>query len=328
MLGGGLLSFGVVSGGTNMRDISGEPHTTGVGRYFNHIIPFGEWFTLSITYTFNYMSIEVNREIRYWSDKERYMKSKVFPERNREGLPFKLTCEKHSELWIKDCTITEYEDDAPNCVKPVENVPPFPLFFGKGDKVNFEYAISGLSHPLREEIKATDRYVLGLQPAGFKRKISKGGVFARITYITEYGFAYHIHTDNNMAVQYVNWILYNTRREQAKYGGTRKRELTAETLSRLGEADPDFAERMYANLAECVGCACMGRPKPCGLDGCIICEKKTGWYLCPTLISFGDKRMAACHGKMEFTATPSGFADARRVIGAVNELLRDGFTHE
>jgi len=321
MLGGGLLSFGLISGGTNMRDISGESHATGKGRYFNHLIPFGEFFTLRILYGLECMLIEVNGEPRYYSESERYMTSKAFPGLNGEGLEFRITCRRHSELAVKECAITEYDNGGPAWLRPETPVKPYAAFADKTTKPDLGYCVSGLNKDIKDEIMKTNESILKLTPLKLKRKIEgTGSRFCRITYISDYGFSYHVHTEANMAVHYMNWILYNTRREQVKYGGVRKRELTAETLVKLSETSPEFAARMYGNLIECDGCACVGLPKECGLDGCVMCGNKT-YGLCSTLIAFGGDKKASCHGKMEFVATPSGFADARRVIETVNGIL-------
>jgi len=321
MFGGGYLSFGVLSGGRNMQDISGEPHSTSAGKYFNHIIPFNEFFNISVLYDWNCMQIKVNGDLRYYSENERYMKSKAFLERNREGLEFMLTCHKHSELIIKKCMITEYQDDVPERQKPAEAITPYHRFFNKENKINFDFCISELSKELQDEVKVTDSFIKSLKPLSPKRKIDKGDGFCRISYISDYGFAYHVHTDRSMAIHYMNWILYNTHREQEKYGGTRKRELTGKTLSKLAEKSPEFAKRMYDNLVECVGCACIGVPKLCKQDGCICCGKMP-YGLCPTLIEFNGRKKSTCHGKMEFIATPADFTDARKVIEVVNDILK------
>lgn len=322
MLGGGLISFGMTSGGSiNIRDISGEPHDSRGERLFNHIIPFNEYFIVSMLFDFDCMQIKINDEIRYYSENEKYMKSKAFLGQNQEGLELKITCHKGSELFIKNCTVTEYQNDVPAHKKPAGNIIPYHYFVDKTDKPDFEFCIAELSNELQNEIRLTNDFILKLKPLSLKRKIEgTGSRFCRMTYISDYGFAYHIHTEKNMANHYMNWILYNTRREQAKYGGTRKRELTVETLQRLSETSPEFAERMYDNLTECTGCACGGNSKPCGLDGCVHCGHKTDWF-CSTLIEYNGRKKATCHGKMEFTATSSDFADARKVIEIINDIL-------
>ena len=196
-------------------------------------------------------------------------------------------------------------------------------FFSKADKINFDFSISELSKELQEEIKFTDGFIKQLKPLNLKRKIDKGDGFCRISYISDYGFAYHVHTDRSMAIHYMNWILYNTHREQEKYGGTRKRELTGETLKKFADESQEFANRMFDNLIECVGCACIGAHKSCKLDGCICCGKMP-YGLCPTLIEFNGRKKSACHGKMEFIATPADFADARKVIEMINDIIPVG----
>jgi len=321
MLGNGLIGFGNdITSNTSFTDISGESRTSAnqVGKIANHI-PFNEYFTVSMVFSFEYMQIKINDEIRYISNKEQYMKSKSFPVLNQKGLEVKINCSKRSELVIKDFTITEYENDVPEAKITVEDIPSYKLHT-ENTKNSFDFCISQLSKELQDEIKQTNDYVLGLQPLKLKRKIQGTGM----TYVSDYGFSYFIRTDGNSVVHSMQWILYNTHREQQKYGGKRKRELTNKTLDKLAETSPDFAERMFNNLEECFGCACHGVPKSCKFDGCVCCEKI--WGLCPTLITYNGEKKAACHGRMAFNMLPSDFADVRKVIGTINEILKTDFT--
>jgi len=271
-------------------------------------------------FSFEYMQIKVNDDIRYFSKEEKYMKSKLFPAKNQEGLEVKISCDKRSELFIKDFTTTEYDNDVPEINILAENMPPYMPWAENVEKYNFDFCISKLSNEIRDEIKLTNDCILGLQPLKLKRKIQGRGIYCNITYISEYGFSYNIHTQNNMAAHTMGWIIYNTHREQEKYGGLRKRELTGETLEKLAETSPEFAQRMFDNLGECFGCACrLGVQNPCKLDGCVLCDKAYG--NCPTLIQYNGKKKVACHGRMEFKMIPSDFADVRKVIGAINDLL-------
>lgn len=96
------------------------------------------------------------------------------------------------------------------------------------------------------------------------------------------------------------WIMYFTHREQEKVSGLRKRQLISETLEKLAETSPSFADRMCANLRDCVNCG------ECGVK---------------TAYEYRGKKKIACHGVMEFKMIPSEFADVRKVIEAVNEVL-------
>jgi len=320
MLGNGHIALGRDSlNHIDFTDISGEGHTS--GRKIRNYIPYNEFFTISIIFSFEYMQIKINDEIRYFSKKEKYMTSKLFPALNNEGLEIKINCDKRSELVIKDFTITEFDNDVPEIIAGAEDLLPYTPAEEHVEKHSFDFCISGLSKELQDEIRQTNEYIMSLKPLKLKRKIDGRGVFCNIVYISEYGFSYNIHTQRNMAAHTMGWILYNTHREQQKYGGKRKRELTDKTLAKLAETSPEFAERMYNNLEECLGCACRGVPKTCNLDGCIICKKSFG--LCPTLITYNGKKMSACHGRMAFKMTPSDFADAREVIDTINDIVAE-----
>ena len=59
---------------------------------------------------------------------------------------------------------------------------------------------------------------------------------------------------------------------------------------------------MFDNLKECIGC-CLG--------GCAVI----------TQYELGGQKKGVCHGKMNFKMTVSDFADVRRFIKTLNELL-------
>jgi hypothetical protein len=307
MLSDGHLTFGKDSlDHIDFTDISGEGHAS--ARRFKNYIPYNEYFSISLIFGFSYMQVMIDGEIRYFSEKEKYMKSKTFLEKNKEGLEIKLTCDKRSKLWIRDFCVIEYENDIPECDTPTRNMLPPP----------------GLPEEVRNEIEATHDFIKNLKPLKLKRKIQNSDCNKNIVYISEYGFSYVIQTQHNSATHHMGWILYNTKREQEKYGGIRKRELTNETLIKLAETSPDFANLMYNNLTECnAACGCNDTtPKACNSDYCIHCEHKTNRY-CSTLITYNGKKKAVCHGRMGFNMTSSDFADARKVIEAVNELLKE-----
>ena len=317
MLGGGRFSFGRDG---RFMDISGEPRIMSKPpQHPRFYIPYGEYFTISMLFSFDVMQVKINDEIRYFSENEKYMKLKSFCDQNHDGLEIKITCDKNSELFIKDMTVTEYENDVPKSKIQKIDMSPYQPWTEKPEKYDFEYCISGLSKELQNEVKITNDYIMGLKPLKLKRKIDGIGLFGKISYISEFGLSYVIHIERNIAVHSIGWIIYNTVREREKYGGARKRELTGKTLEKLAEMSPEFAEQMWNNLAECFGCGCAGRPKPCDLDGCDHCKGSRDG--CTTLIAYNGKKKAVCHGRMWFKMTPSDFADARKVIETINDIL-------
>ena len=317
MLGDGRLTFGREQ---QFLDISGESNVlTKPPQHPRFYIPYSEYFTISILFDFNFMQVMVNDETRYFSENERYMKLKSFREKNNDGLEIKITCDKNSALFIKDMTVTEYENDIPKSKMQKIDMPPYQPWQEKPEKYDFEYCMSGLSKELQNEVKLTNNFIMNLKPLKFKRKIDGIGLFGKIGYVSEFGLSYVIYIERNVAVHSVGWIIYNTVREREKYGGARKRELTGKTLEKLAETSPEFAEQMWNNLAECFGCGCAGRAKPCKLDGCVHCNG--GRDGCTTLIVYNGKKKAVCHGRMWFKMTPSDYADARKVIETLNDVL-------
>ena len=298
MLGSGRISFGRDwNNSINFTDISGESHDS--GRLINNYIPYNEYFTVSMLFDTHFMRIKINDEIRYYSTSEKYMKSKVFPKLNSEGLEIKITCNKRSELWIKNCTVTEYEDDVPEC-NAEEIINGYPIWIQSKDKPKFEYGISKLSKELQDEMIKTNDFILSLKPLKLKRKVEAGYNACKITYVSEYGFSYKISVQWNTINHCMWWIIYTTHREQQKYGGVRKRNLITETLNKLAETSPEFADKMESNLRKC--------------DGCQNCAVKTPY-------EYKGKKKISCHGLMEFAMIPSDFIDVRKVIETINEIL-------
>jgi N-methylhydantoinase A len=73
-------------------------------------------------------------------------------------------------------------------------------------------------------------------------------------------------------------------------------------LNKIAETSPEFADRMFLNLKECIACC--------------RCAVKT-------LYKFNGKKKLTCHGTMEFKMCVSDFEDVRGFINTVNELVNE-----
>ena len=93
-----------------IEDIAGPP-AEGKGMYFANQIPLNTPVDITIIYNLKSMQILVNGEQRYYSVKERYMKSPTFPEINAAGFPLRLTCLKRTEVMIHSFAVAESETD-------------------------------------------------------------------------------------------------------------------------------------------------------------------------------------------------------------------------
>lgn len=71
----------------------------------------------------------------------------------------------------------------------------------------------------------------------------------------------------------------------------------------LAHTLPDFAERMFYSLEDCVGCY-------------TNCLAKTGYR-------FGEKQKCVCHGKLKFKMSESGFEDVRIFVDEINRNIKE-----
>jgi hypothetical protein len=133
----------------------------------------------------------------------------------------------------------------------------------------------------------------------FKRQIEKNG--NKITYVaSDYGVSYAIYLSNDIFDHSLQWYIITSGKPDTWH---RKADRMEETLNRLANTSPDFAERMFHNLDDCVGCG-----KNC---------------LAKTQYRLHEKRKMVCHGKLKFTMSVSGFEDVRVFISTINQLIEE-----
>jgi hypothetical protein len=265
--------------------------------YHNHI-PMKEFVDISVIYDYKAMQILVNGEERYYSEKERYMKSKLFKEFNSTGFSLKIASHKRTNLIVKSLSITEYDETAD--IKRTGTALPEPfksnIAVPADDKPQFDMCISLLPKEIQREIIKTDEFLRSLRPIKFKRQIEKHG--NKITYLaSDYGFSYGIYPSNDVMYHSLGWYIITGSKPEFWH---RKADLMEETLKKLAETSPELAGRMFVNLNECISCA----PH---------CKVKT-------LYEFDGKKKLACHGLMEFKMCVSDFEDVRTFIKTLLEV--------
>lgn len=294
--GNGHINFGTPWSDNRRIDDIADPDKK--VRFFHNHIQMGEFVDISVIYDLKVMQILVNGEERYYSEKERYMKSKLFKENNDSGFAFKIACSKRTNLCIKALRITEYDQSA-GIVHTAGELPAPAITneaVEKGQKPDFENSTALLPDEIRDEIIKTDIFLRSLKPMKFKRQIEKYG--NKITYLaSDHGFSYAIYPSNDIMHHSLSWYIITSGKPETWH---RKADLMEVTLKRLSETSPEIARRMFFNLKECVACC------PC---------------IVKTLYEFEDKKKLACHGLMEFKMNTIDFDDVRTFIGTVNTLI-------
>jgi hypothetical protein len=298
LLGNGHINFGTPwSDNRRIADII-QPNLK--PNFFHNHIPMNEFVYISVIYDFKAMQILVNNEERFYSVKEKYMKSELLKDFNDAGFKLKIACTKRADLVIKSLSITEFDGSADITHM---NIPlPNPLIINTaitaGQKPELKTCISLLPKDIQNEINKIDTFLRSLKPMKFKRQVEKHG--HKITYLaSEYGFSYAIHPSNDVLRHSLNWYVITSGKPELWH---RKADLMEVTLAKLAETSPEFAERMFLNLAECVGCC--------------QCMAKTPYI-------FKDKKKLTCHGRMEFKMCAADFDDVRTFINTINKLLSE-----
>jgi len=298
LLGKGHINFGTLwSDNRHIDDIVAPARKT--IHYYNHV-DMNEFTDISISYDLKEMQIIIDGKERYYSKKERYMKSPAFSEMNKDGFEVKIACDKLVNLCISSISITEFNDtcgifhpgtELPVAITKNNAITP-------GEKLTFDKCISLLPTYIQSEIVKIDEYIRTLRPLKFKRQIEKNG--NKITYVSsDYGFSYAIYLSNDISDHSLQWYIITNGKPETWH---RKADMMEETLSSLANKTPDFAERMFFNLDDCVGCY-----KNC---------------LAKTQYRFHDKYKTVCHGKLKFKMSASGFEDVHAFIEEINSLAQ------
>ncbi|BCJ93872.1 hypothetical protein acsn021_14410 [Anaerocolumna cellulosilytica] len=299
LFGKGHINFGtLISDNRRIDDIVAPSRKTAL---FHNYMKMDEFTDISVLYDLNEMQILINGEERYDSKKEKYMKASAFDPMNAEGFEFKLACDKLVNLCIKSVCITEYEDTCKINHEGEDNPSAITSNYMKepGEKLTFEKYISLLPTQFRIDITHMDAYLKSLKAVKMKRILEKNG--NKITYVSsDYGFSYAIHLSNDVFYHTLQWYVITKGKPDTWH---RKADMMEETLRRLRVKMPEFADRMFYNLEDCVGC----------YNHCLV---KTRYQL-------QDKQKHACHGRLQFQMNTAGFQDARIFIDEINQIVKE-----
>jgi hypothetical protein len=277
---------------------------------FDNDLPMDKFVDISVIYGRKAMQVIADGEVRCFSKNDNYIKAKEIPEEFKDGLSFGIACDKRTKLTIKNITLTEYEDSEP-AFQPYNEKELPPPAIAHIDKPDFDNCISLLPEDLKAEIKKHDELILSYKHLKFRRKIEGDCSCCRITYLSQYGFTYKLNISGTTMNHSMAWCVYNTKREQEKYGGYKKNDLTIETLNKLAEASPEFADEMFFRIKECVGCS-----------GGYCINRSHYEYKGKKKTSCGVK--ASCGGLIQFKMFTSEFTEARQVLETIDNLLQNG----
>lgn len=300
LLGKGHVTFG--TGWQDNRRLGDILEPDYKPRVFNNEMSMDTYNDITVIYDHKFMQILINGEERYFSRKEKYMKSRLLEKANEEGFEVKLACSKQTELTIDSLHITEYESQELDHLRvKVDNrgAQAVCVNTDKKAKASFESCISLLSKELQDEILCTNDYLLSLKKLKLKRKIEGTSQACKITYVSPLGFSYSLYISENVMHHSLWWYMLSNYKYEDKFLG-RKNDYTVAMLNKLAETSPDFAAKAFDYLDDCVGCR-------------EHCAAKTAY-------EYAGRKKLACHGKMLMSMNPARFKDLRLMVAAIDEL--------
>ena len=298
LLGEGHISFGTMADNRSLSDIAESDKKR--PKHFNNRISLAEDNEITILYGLKFMQIIVNDETRYFSKKEKYMRSKLFADMNEAGFELSISTDKFAEATLKKMTVEEY-DTEPDTVPINNEITSTNFNISKGVKASFEECISLLAPMLQEEIIKTDRFLMKQNELKIKRKIEGDHLGCKITYISNvHGFSYSLRIHENLMSHYFWWYMVANHKFDDKFMG-RKNDLTDLTLKNIYELLPDIAERLVDYYAKCDGCK-------------QTCSVKTVYEL-------NNKKFLSCHGQMQMNMNLQTFSDFKFMIDLLKNLV-------
>ena len=298
LVGGGHISF--ASPWMENRRIEDIAEPLGKPRTFDNKMPLGEYADISVTYNLKSMQVLINGEERFFSKKERYMKSPELSRLNGEGINIGVTCTKRAEFEILSITVTEGEDDF-FIGRNADLLYDKPALSAENNaavqlKPTFESCVKDLPGDIKNEIINTEKYLKALKNLKFKRTIEKHG--NKITYVESgRGVSYALYLSGNVMHHSFQWyIVTNGKAETWR----RKDNPLEYVLNEIKKTDEELAGRVFHNLNECISC----RPG-CGAR---------------TVYRYGNDKKATCHGNVFYKMCAADFSDVRKFFGALNEI--------
>jgi len=287
--------------------IEGIPKKWTKMKTFDATFELNRYTDISIIYDFKFMMIKIDGEIRYFSTREKYMKSPLLQETNEEGLEIKITTEKFSTASVKSLAVTEYSDDEITVLRDELNQKEelqldIPAGVDKG-KESFEECIALLPEAVQQEIIQTNEHLLSMKKLKIRRSIEGTHKGCRIKYnSSEFGFGYHIIASKGWASHFFWFSMHFNH----KYGdfGARKCDHTEAMLNKIAETSPAQAAKIFDYYGECG-----------------ICVYASRGSKCPTVYEHNNVKKTTCHGQMKMNMKPETFQDVRIVFDALYEIL-------
>jgi hypothetical protein len=260
-------------GGIHRADVlTGKPEPP---RYnFDANLPLNETVTLSVIYGSKSMWVEINGNPFYAESGAPYMN-----ETKQEKLEIALACDQNVELEIRSLAVTEYANDEPEITVP--------------ERSAYEWFLQSLPRDLRDEAAQTDRFLMNTmkKTLNFKKSIDKEGVLA---YISPCGLQYRLRRISFGEPHHLSWDRFG------------------EVFAKLGQTDPAFAEKMFANVRKNITAR---KCRQCDSVSC--CNMKT--------IAYNGKTKQTCSGSVQFAWTPPAFGDVRRLVEAAGEVAKTAY---
>jgi len=295
MLGSGRVTFAATCNINRRIEDIVEPHYKPVV-YADHF-PLNTPTKISIIYNLKSMQILINGEQRYYSTKEKYMKSVHLNELNTAGFPLRLSARKRTEVTVYQFDVTESktdfgimkQDSMPEPIKSNIDLP-------KGEKPTFDAVIAGLPDDIRAKIVEVDDFLRSYKSVKFRRIMEKNG--SKITYLASTaGVSYMIMPSGDvMRHSFGSYLQWNEKDNLGKHDAA-PLEIA---LNKLAEADPDFVARILSYRSDCTGCH----------PNCV----------CRVDYSVQGKIHSACHGKIDFKMAVSEFDDVLRIVRAISTV--------
>ena len=298
-IGNGIIPFTAGWNGRAIIDlVCGVPKTYSGMKMFDASFELNKDTDISVTYDHKFMMIKINGDIRYFSKKEKYMKSPLLEEEN--SFEIKIAAEKLSTVAIKSISVTEGLQEA---IETEEISLDIPAGVDKG-KESFEACIAYLPEAARQEIIQTNDHLLSMKKQlKIKRSIEGTHKGCRIKYNSaEFGFGYHIIVSHGWASHFFWFSMHFN----YKYGdfGARKCDYTEAMLQKIAEKSPESAARIFDYYGECGICLFASRGSKC-----------------PMVYEYNGVKKTTCHGKMNMNMKPETFADVRIAFDALYEII-------
>jgi len=300
ILGEGHISFGTRSDNRSRSDIV-EPDNKKPMSFDNRTSLHSDT-EITVIYGLKFMQVVIDGETRFFSKKEKYMRSGLFAGMNKAGFELRLGTDKFAEVVIKKMTVEEY-DVEPDSVPINNEIGEARLFYiRRGIKAGFEECISLLAPALQEEIIKTDQFLLNEKELKIRRKIEGDQLGCKITYTSSvHGFSYSLRINEHLMDHSFWWYMLSNYKFENKFMG-RKNDLTNPTLKRVYEQAPEIADRLVGYYGKCSGCS----------QSCAV----------KTVYELNDKKFASCHGQINMNMNLQTFSDFRFMIYVQKEVIK------